>query len=250
MQKLTLGCDPEFFLYDTVTNRYVSAHDKVPGNKKSPHPLKHGAVQADGTAVEFNIDPASTAEEFSHNIQEVLAQIRKMVPIKYRFCYQPIVQYDPIAWKEIPDTAKELGCDPDFNYQTLQHNVIPTHIGRNRTASGHIHFGWSSKEDTTPNSPHFLDCAILTKQFIQSIGFLECYWEMNKWDRLTYYGNNAFRPKPYGVEVRYLGASWLNYPKLWPWLFDSSKVLFENTLEGQLTLSYNIPMFDSRIMLS
>jgi len=54
--KILVGCDPELFVKkDGVL---VSAHGLVQGSKEHPFRVSKGAVQVDGMALEFNIDPA------------------------------------------------------------------------------------------------------------------------------------------------------------------------------------------------
>lgn len=69
----TLGADPEIFV--GRQGQFFSAHDLIPGNKRRPHPVDKGAVQVDGMALEFNIDPASSYEEFQGNLDHVMAQL-------------------------------------------------------------------------------------------------------------------------------------------------------------------------------
>lgn len=56
----TIGADPEVFV--GREGQFFSAHGLVPGNKRRPHKVDRGAVQVDGMALEFNIDPASSYE--------------------------------------------------------------------------------------------------------------------------------------------------------------------------------------------
>jgi hypothetical protein len=241
---LKVGCDPEFFLKRNGVN--VSAHGLVPGTKAKPHKLKNGAIQLDGTAVEFNIDPASSAEEFAGNIESVLKQVREMIPKEYEFDFSPAVIYDPKYFDEnIPYDCKELGCDPDFNAITGAPNPRPAPAGKLRTlrtGSGHIHIGWNDKkmvEDVTSKN-HMWDC-------MQVVRLLDTYFSHVKtsWDKDTvranlYGAHGAFRPKPYGVEYRVLSNAWLKHPNLWPWLFNSVSFLMEKMKEGESAdLSYN-----------
>ena len=73
-----IGADPEFFV--KKAGKVVSAHNLVPGTKESPFPVKNGAVQVDGMALEFNINPAETFAAFESSLDSVLEQIIRMVP--------------------------------------------------------------------------------------------------------------------------------------------------------------------------
>jgi len=236
-----IGCDPEFFLFDSEHKEYVSAHDKIPGNKEAPHKLKHGACQADGMAVEFNIDPASTSEEFVYNINMVLSQVRQMIPTKYKFHFEPIVQFKSVIMDATPADSKKLGCDPDFIYVKgkVLMNDAPLRIANNRTSSGHIHIGWTKGESVEPNGPHAHDCGMLAFNMYHYFKYIQGIWDPNFSSRLAYYGaNGSFRPKPYGCEFRHLSSAWVKYPKLWPYIYQASVDSFNRTEEGTMLYGY------------
>ena len=78
MMELLLGADPEVFVrHNGVT---VSGFNMIPGTKKKPHPVDFGAVQVDGMALEFNIEPAHDLGEFRFNIAQVLEALSRMIP--------------------------------------------------------------------------------------------------------------------------------------------------------------------------
>lgn len=234
---MLLGCDPEFFLFDDRNGRYVSAHDKVPGTKNNPFKLKNGAVQADGTAVEFNIDPASTSEEFVYNIDSVLSQIRNMIPKHYSFKYQSSVEFDPVIWNEIPEYAKEIGCgadfDASFNNPTANDTPKKEILKNCRTAAGHLHIGWTTDKHIYEPS-HFWDCRAVTMQLSNLFSPLQKIFDNNYLLRTKFYGSGpVFRPKNYGVEYRELSNGWLNKRKAWKWIFDGCKTVYDNLKIGK-----------------
>jgi hypothetical protein len=75
---LLIGADPEVFV--SQAGKFMSAYGLIPGTKQEPHAVDNGAVQVDGMALEFNIDPSASSEAFVYNIKSVLAQLRQMVP--------------------------------------------------------------------------------------------------------------------------------------------------------------------------
>jgi hypothetical protein len=212
---LTLGCDPEFFLRHRVTHHKVSAHDKVPGTKRDPHPLPNGgSVQADGTAIEFNTEPATNDAMFHDNVMSCLNDIRKMVPQKFEFCFIPCVEYGPRSYERIPDDAKVLGCDPDYNAYSLQANERPVPPReRLRTGAGHIHIGWTNGIEDVHAHSHMEDCAFFVKKLDATLYWdAGAYWAKGKDEdlrRKVYGAMGAFRPKSFGVEYRSLSNSWL-----------------------------------------
>lgn len=229
--QLKIGADPEFFC--KRNGQHISAHDIVPGTKHKPHKIDRGAVQADGTAIEFNIDPATTSAEFVLNIETVLHGVRGMVPAELEFDYSPSIIYPREYFDKLPKFSKELGCDPDYNAYTGQRNAPPNGDPNNtmRTGAGHIHLGWTTGADPLDKS-HMWDCCHLVKRFDEFFGSFERFWDKDNRRRQMYGAPGAFRPKSYGCEYRVLSNAWLKYPKLWPWIFDSAQYIFEHELNN------------------
>lgn len=220
--KVLVGADPEFFLKDSKTGEYTSAHDLIPGTKEEPHLLPpYGAVQADGTALEFNIKPAETSKEFRQNITLTLSKIRKMVPKNFEFVFQPSVEYRKAYFDTLPDLTKALGCNPDFNAYSGRQNPPPNGNDTTmRTASGHIHIGWTQNASVDDKS-HMWDCCEVVKSMDNYFEGLKTVWDTDRKRERLYGAKGAFRPKSYGCEYRVLSNAWLNHPKMWPWIFDS-----------------------------
>lgn len=207
-----IGADPELFL--TIGDKFVNAHGLFPGNKQNPFPVEKGAIQVDGVALEFNIDPAKTEEEFVTNISVVLKQMNEMVRAvdkDMRLNFIPVAKFDEEEFLEFPDECKILGCDPDYNVSG-KINRQPEELMYEplRTGSGHIHIGWTQGVD--PFSPEHFNDALLVSSHFASLPFsrltpLEA-------ERLKYYGaDGAFRPKPYGVELREYSNVWVEHEK-------------------------------------
>lgn len=217
--KVTVGADPEFFLYDKNTGEYVSAHDMIPGTKEAPHPVPKGAIQVDGTAVEFNIDPAHSEDEFVDNVKTVIGHLRSVIPAKYEFAYTPAVMFNRPYFEKLPRKAVELGCNPDWSGYTFQHNPIPDDHGiPMRTGSGHVHVGWEvdgvpfSIEEMT--QAHILNCGRLARNLDVTLGLAARDWDRDNKRRQLYGKAGAFRPKPYGMEYRTLSNAWLRDERL------------------------------------
>lgn len=235
--KIGVGVDPEFFAIDTEAMRLTSAHDLVPGTKEKPHPLKHGAVQVDGLAIEYNTEPAYNAKDFVKFNKEVIAQIRAMVPSKYEFLYKPAVFFDPYYFDKVPEHPKELGCSPDYCAYKRDINprpVPPAGKETMRTGSGHIHVSWTKDADVDDPS-HRFDCETV----VQALdAFIYPYLKIFDKDteRATLYGKlGAFRYKSYGVEWRTPSNAWLNHPEIWEWLFEAVVHVVKQLLAGKIT---------------
>lgn len=220
---LALGADPEFFLYDTVKQSVVSAHDLVPGDKKTPHKLKDGAVQVDGVAVEFNINPAFSAEEFEHNMNSVMEEVRGMIDKRFEFQIEPIVYFQSDYFSQLPDFVKELGCAPDLSAHSGNQKRVPVIEPANgrvlRTAAGHLHLGWTTGKDVAYDKSHAMDCYAIARLFNTSTTHVFSAMETKPGDNAIrkrfYGGDGAYRIKPYGVELRSPSNTWISRPKLY-----------------------------------
>lgn len=230
---ILIGADPEMFLWSKRSEVYVSAHDMLPGTKKEPFKVQSGAVQVDGTAAEFNIDPASTPQEFYANIKSVMKSLQHMVP-DYTLRAVPFVKYNRSYFDRIvPEYAKALGCDPDYNAWEMAMNDPPGTSSSLRTASGHVHIGWT--QDADPFSEeHFATCVGLTKQLDYYLGIMSLEWDPDPTRRALYGSAGAFRPKPYGVEYRVLSNAWLNRMSLIKKVFNLTKRGTEQFFNGNI----------------
>lgn len=225
--EVLVGADPEFFL--KKDGKFVSAYGIIPGTKKNPHKVEGGAVQVDGMAIEFNINPASTAEEFVENINLVLGELRKMVPEEYEFCFEPVADFGQEYIDAQPEEARELGCDPDFNVYTGRYNDAPDGNLGFRTAAGHIHVGWT-KDMSLDDKGHIEACEMMVKELDWRLGVASPAWDLDR-RRVSMYGHaGTMRVKSYGVEYRTLSNAWLNHPELWEGIFNSVQNAFDHLL--------------------
>lgn len=206
--KFTFGADPEMFI--ARGGKPVSAYGLIPGTKAAPHKVANGAVQIDGMALEFNIDPAEDEERFFLNLDRVMDQILGMVP-GYQLHNSCVADFGLEYIQAQPKEASELGCSPDYNAYTMAANPRPEGETPFRTAAGHLHIGWTHGMD--PMDPdHFNACARLTKQLDRFVGVPSIL--MDRGDaavkRRQLYGKaGAFRPTHFGVEYRVLSNFWV-----------------------------------------
>lgn len=227
-----VGADPELFMRHPDTGEFVSAHDRIPGTKWEPFKVPFGAVQVDGTALEFNIDPAHTVDEFVHNIQAVRKTMTEMVP-GYNVVAEPVARFEPNYFKfEVPSHAQELGCNPDFNGWTEDVNPRPDPQGEPlRTASGHLHIGWGEGFDVEDRD-HFLLCCKVARQLDYYLGMYSLLWDKDSTRRSLYGKAGAFRPKPYGIEYRVLSNRWLDNEALMRWVYNTVQAAIEDGFAG------------------
>ena len=107
MAAILVGCDPEVFVKQAGV--FKSAFNLIKGDKKHPQKVRNGAVQVDGMALEFNIDPAHSEDEFCYYVQDVLDTMTKMVP-EYEVVAVPVAHFDAGYMKLQPAAALELGA--------------------------------------------------------------------------------------------------------------------------------------------
>lgn len=228
MHKLPVlvGADPELFMRNPNNGNFVSASDydnlaRIPGTKHEPFKVPYGAVQIDGTALEFNIDPAKTVDEFVGYIKSVRKTLTDMVP-GYNVVAEPVAHFDPEYFLfQVPTSAQELGCNPDYNGWTGDINPRPDPAGEPmRTAAGHLHIGWTEGADVE-DKKHFLLCCKVAKQLDYYLGVFSLLWDSDNTRRTLYGKAGAFRPKTYGMEYRVLSNKWLDSEPLMRWVYNT-----------------------------
>lgn len=228
--EIKIGADPEFFV--SHMGKMVSARGLIPGTKLEPHRVKNGAVQVDGMALEININPAKTSEEFCENLSSVLQQLRNMIP-RHALIIEPVAHFDEAYLKAQGEEATQLGCDPDFNAYTGDVNPTPDAAVDFRTAAGHIHIGWTSDADVQ-NSAHILMCTQLVKQLDLYLGVPSILWDTCVERRKLYGKAGAYRPKEYGVEYRVLSNMWLRTEHRKRWIYRRTLAAVKALEAGQL----------------
>lgn len=230
-----LGADPEVFIRGTTAGKpWVSAEGLLPGTKKDPHPVAGGAVQVDGMAAEYNIDPAKSEQEFVDLNNQVLIQLSKMVP-DFELVNRPCVTFSKKVWDGVPDLSKEMGCDPDMDAYTNALNIQPEPDVDYRTAAGHIHLGWITGMDVEDLS-HQDACNMMAKELDIYLG-MPFAWldnsEAARKRRKLYGKAGAYRIKSYGMEYRVLSNFWVGNEQLTRWVYQNAKLAYTNLLAGK-----------------
>lgn len=208
---ITLGADPEILLIDKTTKEPWGAVDCSKGTKEEPESVGFGAIQVDGMALEYNIDPAKTIDEwveYHNKVQEVL--VDKASEQGLDSCDMSLLDYTKYIKSENPtDDELIFGCDPDLNAGTGEENEMPDNDGSImfRTAGGHVHVGFSNWSEECGDA---LESArVLTKMMDATLGLWSVI-EDSGIERKQLYGKaGAFRIKPYGFEYRTLSNFWV-----------------------------------------
>lgn len=237
--EIKIGADPEVFIKDNGTGKLISAAGLFPGTKEAPFKVERGAIQVDGMAAEYNIDPASTADEFVYNNLVVLKQLRDIIKernpdLDFEFVFTPVAEFGAKLIAAQPEENRILGCTPDYNaYTGGLANPTPDAEMPFRTASGHIHIGWGEDFDITDDE-HIEACCMMVKQLDHSVGARSLLWEHKSGARRReLYGKaGAFRPKPYGVEYRTPSNCWVGNIAFMEVMFNDTLRAFNELVAG------------------
>lgn len=229
--KPLIGADPEFFVVRS-SGGFVSGHIFECGTKIMPMATKHGFVQVDGLALEANIHPAETKDDFVSGILGVMSDLNEIVAKRNcKIIAQPVAEFDPKYMKKLPAGVKTLGCNPDFNAYTLSENPPPNASVPFRTGAGHIHVGWTEQADIG-DFDHFSLCATLARQMDYFVGLRTLKFDPDNRRRDLYGKAGAFRPKHYGMEYRVPSSVWCSDTKLMEIVYDATVDCFEFTNAG------------------
>lgn len=228
---VSLGADPEFFV--SQAGKLVSAYGLIEGDKANPTKVKGGAVQVDGMALEFNIDPANNEQQWLGNIDSVLEIIQGMVP-QHKMELIPVAEFGLDYIMSQPEKARELGCDPDFNAYTVGINPKPNGERSFRTAAGHIHFGLPEVEGAAPvdDVDYHAYVAGMVRELDFYLAIPSLFFDNDVKRREMYGRAGCFRPKVYGVEYRTLSNQWLATKELRQWAYRASQYAFTQIRKG------------------
>jgi hypothetical protein len=219
-KEISLGTDPEVFVFDTKKNHIISAIGLIGHGKHNPKPLSDPkfTVQEDNVLLEFNTPPVSSRGDF-------LEAIAKGIQLLQNEALQAgqIIKIQSSAF--LPNdqlthpSANIFGCDPDFNAWTGVINGPPAMPENGlRTAGGHVHVGYTLNEE--------YDREPINTQIVRwmdlYLGVPSILMDTDK-DRRRLYGKaGAHRPKPYGVEYRTLSSFWLGSAARVGWVYDQT----------------------------
>ena len=222
--QILVGSDPEIFV--KKNGQFICAHDLIPGTKEKPHKVDKGAVQVDGFALEFNIDPAKDVAEFILNHNTVMGILAKMVP-EYELAPVPVADFTREYMDACPAEAKILGCDPDFDAYTGLANEKPQADLPMRTASGHVHIGWGSGMEN-----HHDHARAVALQMDFMLGLPSLFYDEDTRRRSMYGKAGCYRLKPYGMEYRTLSNAWLLTEKRMAWVFNQVQEGMKRLFDG------------------
>lgn len=202
----TLGADPELFLKRGP--KFISAIGKIGGTKQDPRRLLGGfCLQEDNVAVEYNIPPCKSPDEFLWSHQLMLKEIEDIASVYD--CESALVSSANFDADELADPlAQVFGCDPDYNAWDLEPNAAPQCDDKSlRSAGGHIHIGMDASASTK-------DKLDLVRCLDMILGVPLAWMDPESKRRALYGKAGACRMKEYGVEYRTPSNVWLRDPEL------------------------------------
>ncbi len=236
---ITLGSDPEVFVFDTIRNQIISSIGLVGHGKYNPKDLSIPGykVQEDNVLLEFNTPPVSSKQAFIDSIATGLNLIEEEAIGLNRAIRIQASAFLPETELQHP-SANIFGCDPDFDAWKEKVNSPPAPPENGlRTAGGHVHVGWKEANPLKEGMREEINKHIVRWMDLL-LGVPSILMDMDK-DRRKLYGKaGAYRDKPYGVEYRTLSSFWIDNPKKVGWVWDQTmraieEVDNENLLEEQ-----------------
>lgn len=230
-----IGSDPELFV--GAGGEVLTAIGKVGGSKDAPRAVPLGALQEDNVLLEYNIDPASSLDEFKKNILSVLEEGRKELAKHGLDVIRGMSShiFDEEFLYSQGEQAWVFGCDPDFNAWTRDMNHMPRDVHPClRTAGGHLHIGYSHLGKVTKAKS-----ANIIKMCDYLLGLGSVLLDKDERRKQLYGKAGACRFKSYGPEYRTLSNFWLFSEDLLNWAYTNA-VAAHDRLE-------DLPVFEKLI---
>lgn len=239
LNNITLGSDPELFIFDSANNKIISSDGIIPGKKGDPYkpeelPSGYG-LEVDNILAEFNIPPATNKKDFILSFEVMKKYIKEYVSkINPNFTIlckaSAIIDDDQLD----SDVARLFGCDPDFNIYLERQNPKPVATNTNlRTTGTHIHIGYDNKNTRTSLA--------LVKYMDMFLGVPSILRDKDSQRRELYGKAGSFRLTKYGLEYRVLSGYFIKNTELIGWLYDQ-------TMKAINAFENNVPLIDDEAM--
>lgn len=221
---VTLGSDPEIFICDD--NEIVSAEGLTNGTKQDPVPIsaKGHMIQEDGIALEYNIPPSSTVEEFIDNHKFVQEYLNILITAHgYKFSKERSGEINEKYLQT--EQATTFGCEPDYNVYLRDFNEPPNSETNLRCVGGHIHIGYPNINE------------LVTEKIVKMFDLyltLPALFKDNDTRRRELYGKaGSFRFKDFGVECRALSNFWIHSEEDMRWVWNQTIKAVNCVLDGR-----------------
>lgn len=230
LDKITIGSDPELFIWNKRTNKVVSSIGIIPGEKGDayvPEGFREGfGLQIDNILGEFNIPPVTTREEFISCIEimkdYIHDHVSKIDPdLTIKCSASELVDEDQLQ----SDEAKLFGCSPDYNVYTRSANDAPEGARTNlRTTGCHIHIGYPK--------PSISRSEQLIKYMDMYLGIPSVIKDPDVRRRELYGKAGCFRLTSYGVEYRVISGVFIKDKEHMGFVWDQTQKAIKAWIEN------------------
>jgi len=223
MKFITIGSDPEFFVFDPKGKPYPATLF-AKGTKDNPIPIGPPGLgffeQRDNLSFEGNVPPAKNKLEFISNIEYLRGYFQKKVE-KFGYSLSPNgVEYFENRYLKTPE-GMEFGCSKvisawDSHQGYMNERATPNlRKVKYRVAGFHLHIGYD--EELTRLNKVALD--ILIARLFDLFLTMPSHRIKPEPERIISYGQyGMFRSKSYGVECRTLSTYFTQIQYLsWVW---------------------------------
>lgn len=242
IENLTIGTDPEMFLWSNKLNKFYPVCGLVGGTKDKPLAItKEGhAIQEDNVMVEFCVPPAKDSESFIRDVLFVKDYINdtvlKNLKVKYPNEVGDIEEQDLELVTKCEASAEfegallnneqamMFGCDPDYNAYTGEPNIVERLNPFLRSCGGHIHIGY--------DNPDFETNIKIVKALDLYLGLASVILDPDTKRRQLYGKAGAYRIKRYGVEYRVLSNFWIASEDLIEWAYYAAELAIQYVNDG------------------
>lgn len=216
LSTVTIGADPELFLFSQSLNKPVTAIGLIKGTKEKPNPItKDGHyTQLDGVAMEFNIPPCFTSKGFVDNISFVREYLDETIakPNGLELFKGASTRFDKDQLKT-PE-CWEIGCSSDINAWSLNMNLPEPYQDTLRAVGGHVAVGYKDPQESTSIE--------LIKAMDLFLTIPAILLDKDVERRKLYGKAGAMRFKPFGVEHRSLSNFWIFEDRFIEWVFNNT----------------------------
>lgn len=242
-QKISLGCDPEFFF--TKDGKVIGSEAIIPKEGLRSGGYDQGGLTViDGVQAELHPSPASCREILARGIRDCLITVNSSAGSKgVKVDFRQVVDIEKEELDKMADENKKFGCSESMNTHKAGINKVTTISADplkylKRSAGGHIHMGApKTVEVRTGHTPDgFSTWGTLSNSYFEVLKNPEhlvpildilvgntCVMldtdPANKERRKNYGKAGEYRLPSYGLEYRTLSNFWLRGMPLFSFAF-------------------------------